>query len=127
MALFYKEWVKANMTTAERIEKALALKSDGQYDEALQVLRELLAEEPSNAEGRHQCGLVLGFTGDFDQSLQELKQAVVLAPDNALIRNDLALTFTMLGMYEEAKLEFSAVLQNDQQNQVALRNLTYFK
>jgi len=115
------------MGSNERIEKALAYKSDGRYDEALQELRNLLVDEPANAEGRHQCGLILGFTGDFNQSLEELKLAVNFSPDNTLIRNDLALTLTMLGMYDEAKDEFSAVLEKDRQNQVALRNLNYFQ
>ncbi len=33
----------------------------------------------------------------------------------------------MLGMYEEAKAEFARVLEQDQANDVARRNLTYLQ
>jgi Flp pilus assembly protein TadD len=110
----------------ERWQQAIWYKTDGRYDEALVELKQLLIDHPDDAEIHHQVGLILGFAGDFEQSLDELLKAVELSSDNTVIRNDLALTYTMLGMYDEAKGQFARVLERDRENQIALRNLTYF-
>jgi Flp pilus assembly protein TadD len=107
-------------------QQAIWFKTDGRYEDALVELKNLLNDYPDDAEIHHQVGLILGFAGDFDQSLSELLKAVELSTDNTVIRNDLALTYTMLGMYEEAKGQFARVLERDRENQIALRNLTYF-
>ncbi len=111
---------------SERWQRAIGFKIDGSYDEALAELTEIVRESPDDPEVHHQIGLILGFTGRFDQSLSALNHAVALAPDNTLIRNDLALTHTMLGQYDEAREQFALVLEHDRENQIALRNLTYF-
>lgn len=109
----------------ERLERGIAYKLEGRYDEATTEFRDLLSENGDHAEAHHQLGLVLGFIGDFETSLAELEYATRLDPGNTLSRNDLALTYTMLGMYDEAKAEFARVLAQDQGNDVARRNLTY--
>ena len=119
--------IQSDQSAAAYLELAVGLKAEGRYEDALAELDALLQGCPDNPEGHHQRGLILGFTGDFDQSLVELSRAVELAPENTLLRNDLALTYTMLGMYEEAKEHFARVLERDRENQVALRNLTYFQ
>ena len=111
----------------ERLERGIAYKLEGRYNEATVEFRHLLTENEEHAEAHHQLGLVLGFIGDFDTSLSELEQATRLDPGNTLSRNDLALTYTMLGMYDEAKAEFARVLAQDQGNDVARRNLTYLQ
>ncbi len=111
---------------SERWQQAIGLKIDGRYEDALVELSEILRESPEDPEVHHQIGLILGFTGSFDRSLSELRHAVTLAPDNTLIRNDLALTYTMLGEYDQAREQFALVLEHDRENQIALRNLTYF-
>jgi len=106
----------------EKLARGIACKIEGRYDEAVTELQQVVQDNPSHAEARHQLGLVYGFIGLF---VSELERAASLDPDNILARNDLALTYTMLGMYEEAKTEFARVLERDRQNDVALRNLTY--
>ncbi len=112
---------------SERWQQAIWFKTDGRYEEALVELKHLLDDFPEDAEIHHQVGLILGFSGDFENSLTELLLAVELSADNTVIRNDLALTYTMLGMYDEAKSQFARVLERDRDNQIALRNLTYFR
>ena len=80
------------------IERGVAYKIKGQYDEALAELRTAVQLAPNNAEAHHQLGLVLGFIGEFEQSLSELERAVQIDGRNVVIRNDLALTYAMLGM-----------------------------
>jgi Flp pilus assembly protein TadD len=117
---------EATPSRSERWQQAIWYKTDGRYDDALVELKHLLVAYPNDAEIHHQVGLILGFSGDFEQSLIELLKAVELSADNTVIRNDLALTYTMLGMYDEAKEQFARVLERDRDNQIALRNLTYF-
>ncbi|HEY3333464.1 MAG TPA: tetratricopeptide repeat protein [Capsulimonadaceae bacterium] len=119
--------MKQETASADRFERALGLKVDGRYEEALRELELFLHDHPNHSEAQHQLGLILGFTGDFSKSLDILRKAVAVNPENTLIRNDLALTYTMLGMYDEAKEQFAAVLAKDHENQTALRNLTYFE
>ncbi len=118
--------VEVGPSRSERWQQAVWFKTDGRYEEALLELKALLVDYPNDAEIHHQVGLILGFTGAFEQSLTELLKAVELSGENTVIRNDLALTYTMLGMYDEAKGQFARVLERDRDNQIALRNLTYF-
>ena len=111
----------------ERLERGIAHKLEGRYEEAAAEFQTLLNENPDHPEAHHQMGLVLGFVGQFEASLLALEQAAALAPGSVLARNDLALTYTMLGRYEEAKAEFARVLEQDHGNDVARRNLTYLQ
>ncbi len=111
----------------ERLERGIAHKLEGRYEEATAEFQTLLDENTDDTEAKHQMGLVLGFIGEFDESLIALERAALLAPGSVLARNDLALTYTMLGRYEEAKAEFARVLEQDHGNDVARRNLTYLQ
>lgn len=119
--------IAGDSSSAAYLERAIGFKIEGKYEEALDELQALLSTCPDLAEAHHQLGLIMGFTGDFEQSLSELRRAVDIEPESTLLRNDLALTYTMLGMYDEAKEQFARVLERDRENQIALRNLTYFQ
>lgn len=108
------------------LERAIALKVEGKYTEAIAELQSILGETPDCSEAHHQLGLVYGFTGEFDESLLELQKAAELDPESISVRNDLALTYAMLGMYDEAKAGFEEVLRRDPGNEVALKNMTFF-
>jgi Flp pilus assembly protein TadD len=56
----------------EQLERGIACKIEGRYEEAATEIQAILAENPTNAEARHQLGLVYGFIGLFDESLAEL-------------------------------------------------------
>jgi tetratricopeptide (TPR) repeat protein len=107
------------------LERGIAFKIDGRYEEAASELAQLLEEDPNSSDGHHQIGLVYGFIGDFDVSLEHLQRAVMLAPSRIDARNDLALTYSMLGMYEEAAGEFKEVLARDPENKRALESLQF--
>lgn len=107
------------------LERGIAFKIDGRYDEAATELKQLLEEDPNSSDGHHQIGLVYGFIGDFDVSLEHLQRAVVLAPTRIDVRTDLALTYSMLGMYDEAAAEFREVLEREPENKRALESLQF--
>jgi Flp pilus assembly protein TadD len=110
----------------ELLQQAIALKVDGNYDEAERAIKEVLSSDPDHAVAHRELGLVYCFTGLFDESIEELRRAVSLDPSDLKARNDLALTYTMLGMMDEARTEFETVLDADPTNAVALRNMQYF-
>lgn len=107
------------------MERGLAFKVEGRYEEAVVEFEQLLVEDPNCSDGHYQLGLVHGFTGMFDESIEELQRASVLAPTRIDIRIDLALTYTMLGMNVEAKSEFEEVLRREPNNKRALESLNF--
>lgn len=107
------------------MERGLAFKVEGRYEEAVVEFEQLLEEDPNSCDGHYQLGLVHGFTGMFDESIEELHKASTLAPTRVEIRIDLALTYTMLGMNSEAKEEFEEVLRRDPNNKRALESLNF--
>jgi Tfp pilus assembly protein PilF len=52
---------------------------------------------------------------------------VRLNPESVQARLDLALTYAMLGYEPEAKRELEEVLRRDPTNEMALRQIVYFK
>jgi tetratricopeptide (TPR) repeat protein len=111
---------------SQHLERAVTFKIEGDYDAAVAVLKEILADDPDLSEAHHQLGLVYGFTGEFDESLSELERAVALDGANLTTRLDLAKTYAMLGMYDEAKSGFEYVLSVDPGNEVAKQQLSFF-
>jgi Tfp pilus assembly protein PilF len=111
----------------ERLQRGVAFKVDGNYEEAERELKAVLREDPNHPVAHRELGLVYCFTGMFDESVEELKRAVDLDPSDLKARNDLALTYTMIGMMDEARAEFELVLSVDPTNSVALRNMQYFE
>ncbi|MER3403510.1 MAG: hypothetical protein C4337_09565 [Armatimonadota bacterium] len=109
------------------LQQALALKNDGRYDEAESLLKQVLAVNPRSAEAHHLLGLVYCFTGLFDESIQELETSVHLNPEAIQPRLDLALTYSMLGYESEARRELEEVLRRDPNNEMAQRQIVYFK
>lgn len=109
------------------IEQAFALKNEGRYEEAEQLLKQALQRNPNLAEAHHLLGLVYCFTGMFDESIQELETSVRLNPEAIQPRLDLALTYSMLGYEPEAKRELEEVLRRDPSNEMAQRQIVYFK
>lgn len=110
---------------AARLEQAIQHKIEGQYDEAVALLQDVLAEEPDLPEAHHQLGLVYVFTGLFDESTVELERAVALSPESIKFLIDLGKTHTMLGDYEKAVPIFQRVLEIDPFNDEARKNLDF--
>lgn len=111
----------------ERLAKALALKNDGQYDDAIAELKAILAADPKHAVAHLNLGLVYGFIGMFDESLDELQQALAYHPGYLDAHLNLGKTYCMLGMYDEAKTEFGHVLELQPDHAEAKKQLSYFE
>lgn len=113
--------------SAERLAQVVRHKVVGEYDEAIEILKDVLAHEPDLPDAHHEMGLVYVFTGLFDESIAELEHAVALAPGSIKFLLDLAKTHTMLGDYEKAIPLFENVLEVDPFNDEALKNLEFIR
>jgi tetratricopeptide (TPR) repeat protein len=112
---------------AERYQRGCVLMNGGQYEDALVEFQAVEAVAPSHAKTVMRIGLIQGFTGEFDESIEILEKARSMDPQDVDIRNNLALTYVMLGMQDEAKTEFTVVLEIDPGNAVALKNMSFFE
>lgn len=111
----------------EQCSRAMDLKNQGRYDEALEQFQRILACQPDHAQAHLGMGLVLCFVGRFEESLEELKQAVACAPEWVDAHMNLAKTYAMLGMYDDAKTEFNRVLELRPGHPEAKKQLSYFE
>ncbi len=114
---------------SEVIEKAHEYRINGQYDEAMELYRQVLAENPDHAEALWGLGLSLMNTGEFDEALETIVRASELEPDNQLYLLDAGKHYTMLGMYDEAKPFFERVVELDPNSKYgveAQKQLSYY-
>lgn len=109
-----------------RLQEAVNHKVVGEYEEAIAILKDILADDPDNAEAHRELGLIYGFQGLFDESVEELTIAVGLDGSRPDFLCDLAMTHAMLGMFDEAKPEFEKVLAMDPENKIAQQQMVYF-
>ena len=52
------------------LERGIAFKIEGRYDEAISELQLLLSEDPNSSDGHYQMGLVYGFKCLFDEQFE---------------------------------------------------------
>lgn len=117
----------AEMTLEERLQRGVALKLEGRYDDALNEIQAVLQDAPGYARAHRELGLVMNFTGQFEESIEELRRAVDLEPFSLDWRVELALAYSMLGFMDEAKTELETVLEADPSHSQALRHIVYFR
>ena len=114
----------------ERYQRGLALKNDGQYDEAIAEFQFILECAPGHARARLALGLSYCFTGLFDESIEEMLKAAECEPDWAEVHLQLGKAYCMLGQYPEAQHEFNLVLKlcppEDPTHKEAVKQLSYF-
>jgi len=63
-----------------QIKQAQQLNSEGKQDEALAILKQVLAGDPKNYEANLTAGMVLDLKGDYIQARKYLAQALEVAP-----------------------------------------------
>jgi len=110
-----------------KLQEADQHRVNGQYDEAVALYEEILADQSDHFEAHMGLGLVYGFNGLFDESIEELKRASRLRPDLADAWLNLGKTYAMLGMYEEARPTLEKTLQLDPENGEATKQLQFLK
>lgn len=76
-------------TREERLVAATVALNAGQHQRALELLNEILREDPASDLAEYMSAVVLATTGQLDQALARLQRAVELNPENRnLARQD---------------------------------------
>jgi tetratricopeptide (TPR) repeat protein len=91
-------------TTRSRLDEALQLASRQQYDEAIAVYDDVLADQPDNVEAMTYKGWIQLQAGD-GQGVVTLIDAAELDPDYPAVHAFLAVAFERLGRPDTAQLE----------------------
>lgn len=112
-----------------RLEEADRLRYDGEYEQAIEIYDQLIAdsaEDPELYKAKHGRGLAYCFIGLFDESIEELEQVRDLNRTYLKGREDLFKTYLMLGMNDEAKGEMIRVWKLDPGNEEVAKAAEYF-
>lgn len=115
---------KAPSSRDNDLEMALYYHRAGDFANALQLYRALLARDELNAQVHNNLGLLYQERNLLDESSRELRRAVLIEPSNASTRNNYGATLLMLGRLDEAAAEFKTALSLDPRNVDALVNLS---
>jgi len=112
-----------------KLEKADQIRYDGDYDAAIVLYDELLAEAPDDPlvyKVFHGRALAYQFNGLFDESIADLEQMRGLKDDFVKGCEDLFKSYLMLGMNDEAKTEMKRILTMDPNNEEVHKAIMYF-
>ena len=97
--------------TLEKIEYARRLKSEGKYQQSLQVFRQVLQADPKNPYVLRSIGFVLVSQEKFAQSTKEFQKAVQINPDSAEGQMGLAISLMGLRRFDESLVVFQQEIQ----------------
>ncbi len=101
---------KDRIRVFEDMVKAEAALAGGAPEEAAEILRRVVAEDPGNPSLLHFLGRAYQKLGDLDASIEALSRAVRLNPDDVYSHYLLARSYFRKGMSGEAKSEALLVL-----------------
>ncbi len=89
-------------STLYRYNLALLLQQEGQTDDAVACLRQVLALQPDHAEAAHTLGLALLEQGRPEEAVESLERVLVFWPGDARVLNALGLALRALERPEDA-------------------------
>lgn len=99
-------------TDTPSYSKAQALANNGQTDEAIAVLENLVASEPGNAPAHNDLGVLFLQRGQSEEALEHYEIASRLAPENTIFKKNLAdYYWVKMGRFEEALKAYVAILE----------------
>lgn len=98
-------------TTQEAFDAGQAALRAGDYAEAITLLTQVIADEPTFAPAYNARGLAHEGLGDYDAALVDFTQAVELEPANAAYLSDRARAHFFLENYSDAIADYTLVLQ----------------
>ena len=100
----YRSALDLDPENAADVQRGLAnaLLADGQLDEAMKVLQEIVAAEPQDAQSQIHIAEIQRRQGNYDAALATLKKAETLVQDSLELSYNEALVYDSLGRYPEA-------------------------
>ena len=104
------------------LDDAIKLLNSGRLREGMQILENLIANDPENVNVLYNLGMCYSQLGFIDKSIETLKKCVRHAPRHANARTALAYSYSRNGEYEKALGKLKIALEIDPDNFFALRN-----
>jgi choline-sulfatase len=89
-----------------RYEDALNLMEDKRYDQAISILRKILASDETNLLARRDLGVALIEKHNYEQALRELQRVAAASGDDYVTRYELGVAQEGLGHFPEALSQF---------------------
>ena len=116
--------VTPSLSRENDLELALYYHRAGDFANALEHYRALLARNELNAQAHNNLGLLYQERNLLQESARELQRAVVIEPRNASTRNNYGVTLLMLGQVDQAAAEFQTAVWLEPRNVDAIVNLS---
>ena len=107
------------------VEQAWDLLAKGERQQAIRVLREIIKNNPKDAEARLVLGSVLMEDGERSESIAHLSEAVRLRPGSAQAHNALGEAFNTFGDRKAARGSFEKAIALDPEFAQARVNLAH--
>jgi len=101
----------ADATLLQLLDHAVGLHSSGQVDQAAQIYRDVLAQDPQQPTALHYLGIVLYQQGQTQEGVAQIQLSCTLQPENAGWYNDLGNVLFALQQYEPAVQAYVDSLQ----------------
>jgi predicted O-linked N-acetylglucosamine transferase (SPINDLY family) len=98
-------------TIFEALAYAKAYHRAGQLEQAEELYREILRQDPANAEASYLLGAACQALGKLDEAAAHLRQAVRLRPDHVEAHNHLGVALAQQGKLDEAIANFEQALR----------------
>lgn len=114
---------KKGLSISEAAELAVEHEEAGRLHEAEEIYREILRDEPENADILHRLGLLSHRTGDYDAAAALISRAVEIAPQNAEAHKSLGNAVRMQGRMAEAVRCYRRAIEVDPDYAIAHNNL----
>jgi tetratricopeptide (TPR) repeat protein len=97
--------------TTNKLQTAINLQINKQFDAAAALYQEILQADPRHARALHMLGLVKFETGDYITGVGLISQAIALQPDQADAHHNLATVYRILGNFVEAEHHYHRALK----------------
>ncbi|HEY40698.1 MAG TPA: tetratricopeptide repeat protein [Dehalococcoidia bacterium] len=94
----------------EIYELGLALLGNGQYEEAILKLNEVIDVDTDNAEAYFNRGLAYYYSGGYEQAILDFTEAIDLDPSNASAYNFRGDAYIALGEYNLSIVDFTMAI-----------------
>jgi len=107
----------------DKFEEASNLIDQGKFEEAKDVLEDILKEDPRNVDALYNLGMCFTDLGEPEKAIKTLKQCIKYKPDYSNAYVALGYAYTRMGDFENGKKYFFDALKIDPKNSFALRNL----
>jgi len=108
---------------AEVLRLGLGRQQAGRFQEAEAIYKEILAEDPVNADALHLLGVLSSETGRHDQAAACIGRAITLNPAPPFYHNNLGNVLHEQGRFSDARLCYEEALRRDPSYAEAHNNL----